>query len=152
MRLTRTLVCSMVAAGCLSVPALAALGGGAASVEADRASLSGTLRVSSAAGYAVHEIKAASGLTVHEYVSAEGKVFAVSWRGPRIPDLRQMLGSSYEAFEQARAATPTHYDHRHLSIETPQLVVQSSGYLRSFVGRAWVPALLPQNFSVTSID
>jgi hypothetical protein len=152
MKLTRTLVCSMVAAGSLSAPALAALGGGAASVEADRASLNGTLRVSAAAGYAVHEIKAASGLTVHEYVSAEGKVFAVSWRGTRVPDLHQMLGSSYEAFEQARAATPVHYDHRHLSVETPQLVVQSSGYLRSVVGRAWVPALLPQNFSVTSID
>jgi hypothetical protein len=150
MKLSRTLLCWVVVAACPGAPALAALGGDAASVEADRASVKGALRVTSSTGYAVHEIHTSTGMLIHEYLSPAGKVFAVSWRGPGIPDLRQMLGSYYGSFEQAASAP--HYNHHHLSIRTPDVVVQSSGHARSFFGRAWVPSLLPQNFSVNDIN
>jgi Protein of unknown function (DUF2844) len=150
MKPTRTLLCSLMIAALPCASALAGLGGDAASVEADRASLKGELRVTSADTYAVHEITTATGMTVHEYLSPQGKVFAVSWRGPGIPDLRQMLGSYYGSFEQA-ASTP-HYNHHHLNIQTPQVVVQSSGHTRAFFGRAWAPSLLPQNFSPNDIN
>jgi len=146
---TRTIVCSLLLAALPIASALAGLGGDAASVEADRASLKGTLRVTPATSFAVHEISTANGMQVHEYLSAGGRVFAVSWRGPGIPDLRQMLASYYAPF--AQAASAPHYNHHHLDIETPQVVVQSSGHTRAFFGRAWVPALLPQNFSVDQI-
>lgn len=152
MKLTRTLMCSIIVAGSACAPALAALGGGAASVEADRASLNGSLRVSSAAGYTVHEITTPAGLIVHEYLTSGGQVFAVSWHGPTRPDLRQMLGSSFGEFQQARAKAPPSRDHRHMSVETPALVVHSSGHLRTFTGRAWLPARLPENFSVSDIN
>ena len=42
--------------------------------------------------------------------------------------------------------------HRHLVIEQPGLVVQISGRMRAFVGRAWVPGLVPQSFSVNDIN
>jgi hypothetical protein len=148
---TRTLLCSLIAA-CACAPALAALGGDATSVEADRASLNGTLRVSPADGYVVHEIQASGGMLIHEYLSPAGRVFAVSWHGPGIPDLRQMLGSYYASFTQAQAASSAHYNHHHLSIRTPDLVVESQGHARAFRGVAWAPALLPQNFSVSQIN
>jgi Protein of unknown function (DUF2844) len=146
----RTALFSLVLAACPFASTLAGLGGDASSVEADRASLKGTERVTSAPTFVVHQITTAGGLQVHEYLSLGGKVFAVSWRGPGIPDLRQMLGSYYGEF--AQVASAPHYDHHHLSVETPDVIVQSGGHTRSFFGLAWVPSLLPKNFSVDQIN
>lgn len=152
MNLNRPVLWTLVALGCASAPALAALGGNTASVEADRAALRGSLHVVSASGYAVHEITTASGLKVHEYVSSAGKVFAITWAGNRTPDLQQMLGSSFGEFQQARAARPSNRDHRHLAVDTPTLIVRSVGHLRTYTGRAWLPAELPASFSLSSLN
>ena len=81
----------------------------------------------------------------------DGKVFAVSWRGPGDPgpaaDARQLLRAVRAG---ARRSAPQ-YDHHHLAVRTPDVVVQSSGRTRAFFGRAWAPALLPQNFSLNDI-
>jgi len=146
----RTALFSLALAACPFASTLAGLGGDASSIEADRASLKGTVRVRSAPTFVVHEITTAGGLQVHEYLSLGGRVFAVSWRGPGIPDLREMLGSYYAEF--AQAASAPHYNHHHLSVETADVIVQSSGHTRSFFGLAWVPSLLPKNFSVDQIN
>lgn len=146
----RIVVCSMILAAAPFATALAGLGGDASSVEADRASLKGEVRVRPEASFAVHEITTADGMQIHEYLSPAGKVFAVTWRGPGIPDLRQMLGSYYGEF--AQASTAPHYNHHHLDVAAPDVIVQSSGHTRAFYGRAWVPALLPQNFSTDQIN
>jgi hypothetical protein len=138
-----------LAAVSVCVPALAALGGDATSVESDRASMKGALRVTAGIDYAVHEIETSAGIVIREYVSAQGQVFAVSWRGSGIPDLRQMLGSYYAEF--AQASSQPHYNHHHIAVRTPGVVVESSGRTRAFFGRAWAPALLPQNFSPKDI-
>lgn len=151
MKPIRTVVCTAIAAAGISAPALAALGGDASSVELDRASLRGTVRVAAGTEYTVRQIGTASGLTVDEYLSADGKVFALSWRGPGIPDLQQVLGSYYAQFAQARAALGPHYEHHHLVVRTSALVVQSRGRTRDFFGRAWAPALLPQSFSLNDL-
>jgi hypothetical protein len=149
MKLTRTLICSLLVT-CVSAPALAALGGDATSVEVDRATMKGTVRTTPTVDYTVHEIQTPAGVVVHEYVSAQGKVFAVSWRGPGMPNLPQLLGN-YSA-PLAQAAKQPHYNHHHLNVETPDVVMQSSAHLHSFFGRAWVPGLLPQNFPLNDIN
>jgi hypothetical protein len=138
-----------LAALCVSGAALAALGGDAASVERDRASMKGVARITPAVEYSVHEIETAGGTVIHEYVSAQGKVFAVSWRGPGLPDLAQLLGGYSQQLQQG--APQPHYNHHRLNIETPQVLMQSGGHLRTRYGRAWVPALLPQNFSLKDL-
>ena len=148
MKLPGTLFC-MFAAVCVSAPALAALGGDVTSVETDRVSMKGALRVTPGIDYSVHEIQTSAGIVIREYASAQGQVFAVSWQGPGIPDLRQMLGSYYSEFAQARSEP--HYNHHHLTVRTAGVVVESSGRTRTFFGRAWAPALLPQNFSLKDI-
>lgn len=150
MKLTRTFISSMVLAAGLAAPAFAGLGGDATSVEADRASLKGALRVSAKTGFTMHEIESSSGILLHEYVGPEGKVFAVTWRGPGIPDMRQLLGSYYGLVQQAASAP--HSNHHHFSVRTPLVVVESSAHLRTFMGRAWAPALLPQSVSVSDIN
>ena len=148
MNLTRSLICSMLVT-CVSAPALAALGGDATSVEADRAKMKGVARVTPTVDYSVHEIQTPAGTVVREYLSAQGKVFAVSWRGPGLPDLASLLGGYSTTLQQA--ASHPHYNHHRLNIETPEVSMQSGGHLRTLYGRAWVPALLPQNFSLKDI-
>jgi hypothetical protein len=153
MKLTHPLVSAigsiLIGAGACA-PALAALGGDATSVEADRVRVAGELHVTPVADYAVHEIRTPSGLVIHEYLSASGKVFAVSWRGPGIPDLPQLLGP-YAA--EVQQATPRpHFNHHHLGVQTANVVVESNGHLNTFLGRAWVPALLPPNFSLNDLS
>ena len=139
-----------LAAVSVSAPALAGLGGDATSVEADRANMKAAVRVTPFVDYDVHEIQTPAGTVIHEYVSAQGKVFAVTWHGAGLPDVAQLLGSYSAQLAQAQTRSP-HYNHHHLRIETPEVVMESDAYLRSRFGRAWVPALFPQSLSPKDI-
>ncbi len=140
---------AVLLAGSVTLPAFAALGGDAASVDADAAKMKGQARAMSVAGYTVKEITLSSGTIVREYVSAEGKVFAVTWSGMSKPDLQQTLGTYFEQYKAAAAAP--HAGHHHLMIHQPELVLSSGGHMRAWTGKAYVPALLPPNFSVDEI-
>jgi Protein of unknown function (DUF2844) len=135
-----------------SFPAWAALGGDIASVQADQVHMQGTRRLTAAAAYTVHEIQGASGTVVREYVSSEGKVFAVAWQGPYLPDMRQLLGSSFEQYAQAaKAQRSTRMRRGPRLIEAPELAVEMSGHPRSFSGRAYIPGMLPQGVPAEDI-
>jgi hypothetical protein len=128
----------------LPLPALASLGGDVTSVQADQAKMQGSLRTSSSNSYTIHEIQAATGVAVKEYVSPTGKVFAVTWQGPFHPDLRQLLGPYFDQFTQAeQAQRAQRHGHGPVSIQQAGLVVQISGHMRSFSGKAYVPQMLP---------
>ncbi len=131
------------------LPAFAALGGDAASVDDDIAKMKGQVRATPASGYTVSEITLSSGTVVSEYVSSQGKVFAVTWSGMVIPDLQQTLGTYFEQYKAAAAAP--HSGHNHLTVRQSDLVVTSSGHMRAWKGKAYVPSLLPPNFSPDDI-
>jgi len=133
-----------------SLPAFAALGADASSIATDGLKMKGMVRVSAARAYAVHEIETPSGTLVREYVSPAGKVFAVAWRGPKMPDLEQTLGVYFKQYRDAPRQNPA--AHKHFAIASPGLVVQSNGRMRAYFGRAYVPALLPPNVAVTDIQ
>jgi hypothetical protein len=133
-------------------PLWAGLGGDASSVQADQIHMQGTLRTTAASDYSVHEIQSASGIVVREYISSNGKVFAVAWSGPFRPDLRQLLGSYFDQYAQAaKTRTDMHSARKPLHIEQPGLVVHSEGHLRAFVGRAYIPELVPSDMKVEAI-
>jgi hypothetical protein len=138
-----------LASQAVCLPALATLGEDAATVENDRVSMKAQLRTTSVAGYTVHEIETPTNTVVREYVSAAGKVFAVSWRGPLQPDFRQTLGRFFEEYNSGASAPRV--GRRHLTIKRADLVVNSHGHMRAFYGSAYVPSLLPPNFSVADI-
>jgi Protein of unknown function (DUF2844) len=133
----------------LTLPAFAALGGDLSSIESDQLQMKGMLRTTVASAYTVHEIQAPSGTVVREYVAPTGKVFAVVWRGPKMPDLRQTLGTYFNDFTQA--PRPAHPNHAHFEVAEPGFVLQSTGHMRAYFGRAYIPQLLPQNVAVTDI-
>ncbi len=119
----------------IASPAHAALGGDAVSVSADRDAFAGELRSIASVQYDLHEITSGA-LVVHEYVTRQGQVFAVTWQGPTPPDLRQLLGEYFPRFSSATVAAHQASPgvHRQFSIAQPDLVIQSSGRLRSFRG------------------
>jgi hypothetical protein len=126
------------------LPVCAALGGDASSVQADQAKMQGTLRSTSADAYTVHEIQTAAGVAVKEYASSAGKVFAVTWQGPVHPDLRQLLGDYFDQYVQAlQEQRAQRHGHGPVLIQQAGLVVQITGHVRSFMGRAYVAQMVP---------
>jgi hypothetical protein len=136
----------------LPIPALAALGGDVSSVQEDQAQMKGTLKTTEHSAYIVHEIKAGNGTVVREYASPAGDVFGVSWQGPFIPDMKQLLGSYFDSYSSAAQAQRTaHRGRAPLNIQQSGLVVESNGHMRSYSGRAYDPGKLPQGVSGNDI-
>jgi len=133
--------------------AFAALGGRAASVDADRIRVQGALmRIVRNDVYALHEIRSASGTMIREYVNPSGVVFAVAWDGPWLPDLRQVLGDQFDRYQAVMQSRQRGRSGRGaVVIDEPGLVVQMSGHPRAFQGRAYLPAQLPAGLPLDSI-
>ena len=128
-----------------TAPAWAVLGEHEGSVGSDQQYLRGQIRAVARDGYSLQQITAKDGALVNEYVSPVGLVFGVSWQGPTMPNLQQLLGSYFAQFQQA---APSRARRRGpLVVRTDQLVLESGGHMRSFHGRAYVPGLLPDNIS-----
>lgn len=136
----------------LSLPAFATLGGDASSVEADRAQMQATLTSTRTDAYTMQEIQHPNGTMIREYVSPAGRVFAITWHGPFIPDMHQLLGTYFQQYSEGvkahHAAGP---GRRPLNIQQPGLVVQSIGHMRSFSGKAYDPTLLPKGVTTNDI-
>jgi hypothetical protein len=91
--------------------------------------------------YTVHEITGDDGTLIREYVTPAGKVFGVSWSGPTIPDLEQLLGTYNAEFQTAIRAKRGRRSSA--AVHNPDLVVESSGHMRAFHGRAYLNSMLP---------
>jgi hypothetical protein len=134
----------------LSCPALASLGGDVTSVAADQANMKASLEVKQAEGYEVRALRVPGGTVVSEYVSPAGRVFAVAWHGPFFPEMQQILGSYFQQYSAALQEKKP-YGHRPLNLAQPGLVVQTGGHMRAYVGRAYIPEMLPQGLKVDEI-
>ncbi len=135
------------------LPAWASLGGDATSIQADQIHLQGTRTTKPAESYTVHEIQSATGTVVREYVSPQGKVFAIAWHGPWLPDLRQLLGGYFEQYRAAvQSRSGTRMVRKPVVIDQPGLVVQIGGHVRAFAGRAYVPGMLPSGVRAEDIE
>ncbi len=140
----------LLALGLSAAPAYASLGGTEVSVGADQTQLKGrVLRVVRAQNFSMHEIEVATGTVIREYVSPAGQVFAVAFQGPAKPDMKQLLGTYYDQYQ--RAAQARGVIHGPLIVREPGLVVQISGRMRAFTGRAYVPGMMPAGVTAEAI-
>jgi hypothetical protein len=135
------------------IPASASLGDDIESMKADQARMKGVRRTMRSELYTVHEIKASNGTVVREYVSSAGKIFAIAWQGPFIPDLRQLLGRYSDRFSKASQSRNNNRPRVRgpLLIQEPGLVVHSGGHMRAYFGRAYVPDQVPQGVKIEDI-
>lgn len=141
---------AMVGACCASsFAAHATLGQNVNSVSTDQGRLHAVAHASTTqAAYSVHQIAQASGTVVREYVASNGVVFGVAWQGPTLPDLKSILGSSFDTYVAAtatRRGTP-------LAVSNSDLVVFSGGHLRAFSGHAYLPQAVPAGVDVSVIQ
>ncbi len=124
-----------------AVPSWAVLGESVGSLAADRQRLRGELRSSAGEGFSVYEIAGTDGTVVRQYASPSGRVFAVAWRGPFVPELAPLLGSYFPEFQQAARSAVRRRGP--LVSRTSRLVVETGGHVRDFHGRAYIPGELP---------
>lgn len=88
-----------------------------------------------------------SGTRVVEYADLHGTVFAVSWSGPYLPDLRGLLGRHFASFtQQQQQQQQQRALHAAVVLRSSEVVIVSSGRMGAFEGRAWLPPRLPQGF------
>jgi hypothetical protein len=133
-----------VAAMCPRI-ASATLGEPEVSIQADGAKLQSSVKMTDQSLYHMHEMTLASGTVVREFVGLDGKVFAVSWRGPYMPNLRQTLGKYFDVMK----ATPrTRVDRNRVQLQQDDLVVQNGGHMLAFSGRAYLISAIPAGVTV----
>jgi len=100
--------------------------------------------------YVTRDTTLASGTRVREYVSAGGLVFAVTWAGPTLPDLKALLGKYFDTMVAESAKAPR-AGRSSLAINLPEVVINSGGHMRAFEGNAWIPAELPAGFTTADL-
>lgn len=122
-----------------------------ASTNAVRAHVLAASSGASGAAYSVNSSVLPGGTTVREYVGADGLVFAVSWNGPFLPDLRTLLGEQFSTMTSEAARHPK-AGHSQLHIERPDVTIESTGHMRAYAGRAWINAMLPAGFDTQDIE
>lgn len=146
----------IIALGALAFPGRgsAALGGTETSVQSDRQHMKAKLQIKNSQNYTLHEMTEPAGTIVKEYVSAEGKVFAVVWRGPFLPDLRQLFGDYFQKYSEAVQARNANLPRARgpLYIQQPGLVVQTGGHMRAYFGIAYIPDLVPQGVAIKDLQ
>jgi hypothetical protein len=159
---------AFAAAGVLGVacaaPVCAALGGApmtppAADTQAQVRVLQRSAQASllasapAAASYTVRETTLGSGTVVREYLASNGSVFALSWQGPVVPDLSDLLGAYFPRFvDGARVTQLIHGVRAPVSVDTDNLVVHTGGHMGAFSGQAWLPQALPSGFTANDIQ
>lgn len=135
-------------ASLLAAPAHGALGGDVASVQADAAVMGGQAVKLATTPVTVWAFQTPAEVNIRQYLGPEGRVVAVAWDGPVMPDLSKLLGTHYTEFETA--ARQPHGSRNALTVDTGSLVVQSGGRLRAFRGRAYLVPL-PAGLNVEQI-
>jgi hypothetical protein len=135
--------CCAIGLATLVSPAMASLGGNDTSVHSDGDHLHAQIQNTQTVDYDVDVLTADSGLVIREYLTRSGTVFAVTWQGPVLPDLPQLLAGYFARYDDALKQRPQAGTQAQVHVAQQELVVQSAGHMRAFSGRAYLPQLVP---------
>jgi hypothetical protein len=127
----------------------AALGGAPEQFKPDTTTAASKV-TSAGQSYLTRDTKLPGGTLVSEYVSARGVVFAVTWEGPMLPDLKALLGKYFDTMVAESARAPRAGRSR-IAVNLPEVVINSGGHMRAFEGSAWIPAEFPSGFSADDL-
>lgn len=110
--------------------------------------------VVAASAFTINSVTLDTGTTVKEYVAtATNRVFAIVWNGPSLPNLREILGASFDAY----VAAPTGPNGQHpggpssRSYSANGLVVHSHGIPGHFAGYAYLSAAFPAGVTLQTL-
>lgn len=105
---------------------------------------------STVSNYVLRDTALPSGTRVREYISAGGIVFAVTWEGPFLPDLKALLGKHFDTMVADSARMPRAGRSR-IAMSGREAVINSGGHMRAFEGSAWLPAEFPAGFTADDV-
>ncbi|MBA2963425.1 MULTISPECIES: DUF2844 domain-containing protein [Ramlibacter] len=137
-----------VFAACVAAAAHAAAAGGLGDVRLDLPSVQeATLQKKTPAGadYVETQLRLETGTRLRVFRAADGVIFAASWAGPFLPDLREVLGTHFAAVA-ARQEAPG--PRNRMVVRQDDVVLVSDGRLGAFQGQAWLPGQLPAGFDL----
>jgi hypothetical protein len=132
-----------------ATPAVAQLG---ATKQAGNGSLGDVVHRAQGGSLVFHETTDANGIVVRQYVDSSGKVYAVTWRGPAMPDIPTLLGTYFATFRDGASASIGTAGLHAARVSDGDLVVENQVRLREFSGRAWLVSALPPGTSTTDIQ
>lgn len=148
----RSVLIALVIGACVT-PCYASLGAGPTDFGPSSArqarAMAGTRGASTS--YTVNQTTLASGTTVREYVAPNGVVFAVSWSGPFLPDLRALLGQHFDTMTEESGRHPK-AGHSQLLVKRADLTIESTGHMRAYSGRAWIASRMPAGVTPEEIE
>ena len=75
-------------------------------------------------------------------------MFAITWHGPAVPDLRAVFGA-YFAQLASHVSSGSHHSMRFAGHD---FVARSMGHGRSHSGRAWVPSIVPSGLNIDALE
>ncbi|MBU6207348.1 MAG: DUF2844 domain-containing protein [Alphaproteobacteria bacterium] len=130
---------------------LAALGGGVDFGSVDRVRARVIHRAMAVGSQTLHVMTLTNGGTVKELTNARGIVYALSWRGPGKPDLRQLLGPHFDELQAAAAQRPARWMRIPARVRSSTLVIETGGHPGAFWGVAYLPQSLPPGFSISAL-
>ncbi|SIT38949.1 putative exported protein [Paraburkholderia ribeironis] len=116
----------------------------AADTAAPRTLLNGALRV--------RTLTDAGHTTINEYATSTGQIIAYAWEGPTMPDLLTLLGKYADSYRTGAVTTAAHRGLHASRIARPDVVVESGGPMRGYIGRAWLPAALPPGVTADDLQ
>lgn len=139
---------SPAAASVATVASVASVASGGITATAPRSLMSGALRVRTSVD--------AGNTTINEYATSDGRIVAYTWQGPTMPDLKALLGpylDSYRAGAVERNGAVSGSGDLHASRRVrPDVIVESGGPMRSYIGRAWLPGALPPGVGISDLQ
>jgi hypothetical protein len=134
----------------LATGAHAALGHAVATVQEDRLHMSAALASTATPAYTMHTLTLVNGGEVKEF-SAGGVIFAVSWRGPGRPDLRQLLGEHFATLQADNARAGGRRLRMPMAVNRSDLIVHGGGHPGAFWGLAYLPGATPAGVSAADL-
>lgn len=137
----------------------ATLGESSASIPADAAEMRATAGVNTAHPSAglptqlrIDQFTTPAGTVVSEYSGRDGNVFAVTWRGPKPPDVSTLLGRFYSRYRSAAdTGAPSPFGLHASSVAAGDVTVETMGHMGLMWGRAYLRSALPAGVNISEI-
>ena len=102
--------------------------------------------------YKVIALELNNGTLVWEFVDLSGRVFALRWNGPDLPDMGMLLGSYLPVFKASvQAARQAGKRGGPVVVQSGGLVLVSTGGMGVFQGYAYLEALSPPGVDVPAL-
>ena len=143
--------CVTVLLALVATAAQAGLGNPVAQLRDDQSRLGARdISVQRAAAFDRHAFQSSNGVRIRAFAGRDGQVFAVTFDGPAMPDLKVLLGTRYA--EYASAVRPSPSTHKVYTYASGTLELNIVKLPRGFTGSAWVPGAVPAGVNVSALQ